>query len=186
MTFTRVGQASGLLALVALLAGCAGSGLASLTEGVSSNRPSLFTRNPGEQLTFGDAQTFNPTRPLTAEDYVGPDGSCSAPQNVADASAQAGAPPSADPNASAQGAAPMRGGVALQMTECEVVYRAGPVEKIDVGANERNERVVTLTYLRGPWPGIYRFTGGRLAQIDRVTPPEQPKAKKKAAPKKRG
>jgi hypothetical protein len=184
MTITRVGQASGLLALAAVLAGCAGSGVTALSDRITANRPSLLSSAPGEALTFGDAQTFNPTRPLTPEDMVGPDGSCAAPQNVSDASAQATATP-ADPNAPVQGSLGVRGGIALQMTECEVVYRAGPVEKIEVGTNERNERAVTLTYLRGPWPGIYRFTAGRLSEIARVAAPEEPK-KRRAAPKKRG
>jgi hypothetical protein len=70
------------------------------------------------------------------------------------------------------------------MTECDVVRRAGAVEKIDVGANERGERTVTLTYLHGPSPGIYRFTGGRLASIERAPGLPPAPAKQKATPKK--
>jgi len=77
------------------------------------------------------------------------------------------------------------GGIALQMTECDVVRRAGPVEKIDIGSDERGERAVTLTYLRGPWPGIYRFTGGRLVSIERAPgPPPAPAKAPKASTKK--
>ena len=65
------------------------------------------------------------------------------------------------------------------MTECEVVRRAGPVEKVDLAANERGERSVVLTYLRGPAPGIYRFTAGRLSSIERAPEaapaPEKPR-----------
>ena len=43
------------------------------------------------------------------------------------------------------------------MTECEVVRRAGAVEKMELAADEGGERVLVLTYLHGPWPGIYRF-----------------------------
>jgi len=77
------------------------------------------------------------------------------------------------------------GGIALQMTECDVVRRAGPVEKIDIGSDERGERAVTLTYLRGPWPGVYRFTGGRLVSIERAPgPPPAPAKAPKATGKK--
>ena len=55
----------------------------------------------------------------------------------------------------------VQGGIALQMTECDVVKRTGVAEKVDIGANQRGERSVTMTVTRGPWPGIYRFDGGR-------------------------
>src|SRR5262249_38174412 len=73
--------------------------------------------------------------------------------------------------------AAVSGGIALQMTECDVVRRAGPVEKIDIGSDERGERAVTLTYLRGPWPGGYRFAGGRLVSIERGPGPPPAPAK---------
>jgi hypothetical protein len=66
-----------------------------------------------------------------------------------------------------------------------VVRRAGPVEKIDFASDERGERIVTLTYLRGPSPGIYRFEGGRLVSIERApTPPPAPSKSQKAPAKK--
>jgi hypothetical protein len=59
------------------------------------------------------------------------------------------------------------------------------VDKIDFASDERGERIVTLTYLRGPWPGIYRFAGGRLVSIDRApTPPSAPGKSQKAPAKK--
>ena len=36
--------------------------------------------------------------------------------------------------------------VALDMTECDVVKRAGQPEQVDFGTNERSERTVVLTY----------------------------------------
>ncbi|MBZ0147273.1 MAG: hypothetical protein K8F62_06970, partial [Pseudorhodoplanes sp.] len=42
-----------------------------------------------------------------------------------------------------------------------------------------------LTYREGPWPGIYRFRGGRLVSIERVEVIEPPKPKKPAKPTKR-
>jgi hypothetical protein len=83
----------------------------------------------------------------------------------------------------AEGAA--RGGIALEMTECEVVGRAGPPANVEVGANERGERAVTLTYTSGSRPGIYRFVAGRLSSIERgAEPPPEPTKPKKPPAKK--
>lgn len=68
-------------------------------------------------------------------------------------------------------------GIALQMTECQVVQVAGYTDRVEIGANERGQRAVTLTYLSGDRPGIYRFIGGRLASMERVA--EQPQQAKK-------
>ena len=85
---------------------------------------------------------------------------------------------SADP-----GAPQVVGGIALGMTECQAVRRAGLAGNVNIGAGDRGERKVVLTYLSGTWPGIYHFSDGRLKVIDRApTPPAPPKAppKKKA------
>ena len=65
------------------------------------------------------------------------------------------------------------------MTECDVVRRAGAPEQLQIGADERGDRSVLITYVRGPRPGVYRFAAGRLVSIERA--PEAPGAK--AAPK---
>jgi hypothetical protein len=44
---------------------------------------------------------------------------------------------------------------------------------------------VTLTYLRGPSPGIYRFEGGRLVSIERAPAPPPAPAKSQKAPAKK-
>jgi len=76
---------------------------------------------------------------------------------------------------------PVAGGIALGMTECQTVQRAGTPSNVAISAGEKGERKVVLTYLGGPWPGIYTFTSGRLKVVERA--PEQPKPVK-AAPKK--
>jgi hypothetical protein len=73
------------------------------------------------------------------------------------------------------------GGIGLGMTECQVIQRAGSPNSVSITAGEKGERKVVLTYLAGPWPGIYGFTAGRLNVVDRA--PEQPKPAK-ATPKK--
>ena len=40
--------------------------------------------------------------------------------------------------------------IALEMTECDVVKRAGLAERVEIGSNERGERTATLTYLQRP------------------------------------
>jgi len=71
-------------------------------------------------------------------------------------------------------------GISLAMTECQVVGIAGYTDRVEVSANERGERTVTLTYLSGDRPGIYRFRGGRLVSMERVAEPPQPKKPQRA------
>jgi hypothetical protein len=133
-------------------------------------KPETLLRKP-DWATFSGGKN-DELRPVTAADLVSAEGQCDSGAGQA----------AADPTAAGGSVA---GGIALQMTECDVVRRAGPVEKIDVGSDQRGERAVTLTYLRGPWPGIYRFTGGRLVSIERAPgPPPAPAKAPKASTKK--
>jgi hypothetical protein len=70
--------------------------------------------------------------------------------------------------------------VALDMSECEIVKRAGPADRIDIGINERGERVATLTYPDAIRPGLYRFRSGRLFSIERLS---EPSAQTKRTPR---
>ena len=79
------------------------------------------------------------------------------------------------------------GGIGLEMTECDVVHRAGAPDRFEFGTSERGDRTLTLTYIGGPRPGIYRFVAGRLASIERgpePPAPAKPAKAKKPAPKK--
>jgi hypothetical protein len=69
------------------------------------------------------------------------------------------------------------GGIALGMTECDAVRRAGQPNDVNIGAGPKGDRKVVLTYLTGSRPGIYTFSGGRLKEIDRA--PGQPEPEKK-------
>jgi hypothetical protein len=81
------------------------------------------------------------------------------------------------------------GGIALGMTECQAVQRAGVPSNVGISTGDKGERKVVLTFLNAPWPGIYTFADGRLKVIERA--PEQPKPsgpakktpKKKPTPK---
>jgi hypothetical protein len=113
-------------------------------------------------------------RPPGAQDLVSPEGYC---QGVSQSAA----------GASGDGSEQtlVQGGIALQMTECDVVRRAGTPERTEVGASAGGERAVVLTFTRGPRPGTYRFTRGRLTSIERGPQQETP-ARQKAAPTKKG
>ena len=148
---------------------------------------------------------------VAAADLIGPDGRCAfdsapraAPGEAIAASpqvpAQAAEPinprsnqalyftagPQTGPAGAAPGALPpeVRGGprgIALQMTECQVVGTIGFTDRVEIGANERGERTATLTYLSGERPGIYRFRNGRLVSMERVAEPAQQKRPAKTA-----
>jgi hypothetical protein len=162
------------VAALAVAAGGCSSDL-SLNNLTLVPKPETLMRKP-DWATFSGGKADFTLRPVTPADLVNADGQCAAaPEQAAgfaDSSTAGAAPPSA-------------GGISLQMTECDVVRRAGPVEKIDVSADERGERAVVLTYVRGPSAGIYRFVSGRLVSIERAPgPPPAPGKAQKAAPKK--
>ena len=164
------------LRMIAMAVFC--SALAACSSNLSLNnltlvpKPETLLRKP-DWATFSGSKNEFTLRPVTAADLVNAAGQC------AGESEQAGSDPTT------AGAAPVAGGIALQMTECDVVRRAGAVDKIDFASDDRGERIVTLTYLRGPWPGIYRFAGGRLVSIERAPAPPPAPAKPQKAPAKK-
>lgn len=162
-----------------------------------------------EWAKFTDAKTaeLGPKGPVGPDDLVAADGRCVA---AAPAQAQAAAQPapadepaaerpvgsmagdlagapmpaataaSINPGGPEPGAPAVTGGIALGMTECQAVQRAGTPGNVAISAGDKGERKVVLTYLSGPWPGIYHFAGGRLKEIVRApAPPEPPKTAKK-------
>jgi hypothetical protein len=130
------------------------------------------------------------TGPVTAADLVGPDGRCafapaaapSHPEPVATAPAPAAAPAEQPINP--------RSSQALYFTAGPEANRGvaaaqpgGNTDRVEIGADERGERAVTLTYLTGARPGIYRFRGGRLVSMERVAEPPQQKPQRAAKTK---
>ena len=75
-------------------------------------------------------------------------------------------------------------GVSLEMTECEVVRTLGQPQSVEISPRP-GRRVATLTYTTGERAGIYQFTDGRLASVERGNepPPPPPVAKKPSAKK---
>jgi hypothetical protein len=73
--------------------------------------------------------------------------------------------------------------IVLKMTECDLVGAAGSPQDIQIGANERGDRTVSLEYKAGVHAGIYRFVSGRLVSVERVegapgAPAQKPPARK--------
>ena len=159
-------------ALALAVAGCSSD--LSLNNLTLVPKPETMMRKP-DWAAISPGKTDFSLRPVTPADLVNADGVCAAATEQAAGFA----------DSSSAGSGPGAGGIALQMTECDVVRRAGAVEKIDVSADDRGERAVVLTYLRGPSAGVYRFVGGRLVSIERAPgPPPAPAKAQKATPKK--
>jgi len=155
----------------ALLASAAGACAPSAISEIGNVNllPRVDSLAKPDWLTYSGGKNEFTLRPVTAADLVSAEGQC--PIAAAEAASAA-----SDGDPAAPQAVPLvQGGIALQMTECDVVRRAGPPEQLQIGTDERGERSVVITYLRGPRPGIYRFTGGRLNSIERApgAPAEQ-------------
>ncbi len=115
----------------------------------------------------GNQARARTSRAVTQNDLINPDGSCAL------AAATDGVAPPADAGEALAGQGPLpavQGGVALGMTECEILQRTGAPDTFNISA-EGTDRVTTVTVMRGSWPGLYRFRGGRLVSIERVDVP---------------
>lgn len=193
-------------ALMALSAGgCSGMGDTLKSDAGWFSKPitSVFSREDGSgSMASSKSLSLGPSGPVAPEDLINPDGSCAAaaPATPAPASPAAPAQQSDRPvgsmagdlagapmpaGAPASGDEPVLGGIALGMSECQAVRRAGTPSNVAISMAENNERKVVLTYLAGEWPGIYTFMSGRLKVVDAAPAPPKPKPtpKKKAPPK---
>lgn len=172
------------LMLALTLSGCANTDVFDSNEHWFS-RPFDWTgRNGG--YTFSELQdTKNGTRPVTANDLVSPNGACAPAPMPAAPPATAAAGPGVMPVSEAPPAL-LSEPVALGMTECQVVYRAGAPSSVQLGTNPNGDRTAVLTFDGGPRSGIYHFEGGRLTDMDRVATAAAPapKAVKRVAKKK--
>jgi hypothetical protein len=148
-------------------------------------KPFEFVSRKGG-YTFSELQDSRArARPITANDLVDGNGSCPAPQAshqtpqqapAAVAANQAPGVPSAVDTGSLLG-----GGVALGMSECDIVFRAGSPNAVQIGKAPTGDRTAVLTFNSGPRPGIYHFAGGALTEVERgqVAPPASAQAVKK-------
>ncbi|HET7851069.1 MAG TPA: hypothetical protein VFL51_18630 [Pseudolabrys sp.] len=200
-----------MLAAAAALAGCGGTNVFSADAGWFS-RPMDFGK-PDWNLFSSNPSELKSKQPVGTDDLVGTDGTCApAPepppaatppataaragesagkgQTAATASAAPSEPPpdrlEPGPAGPGQlGGFPAGGGVALGMTECQVVRRAGQPQTVTIGAAASGERTAVVTYVAGNWPGIYHFEGGRLKEIDQAPQAAAPEKPQKGKKKKR-
>jgi hypothetical protein len=156
-----------------------------------SKQMDLLGSKPG--YTYSDlTDSAKQERPITPNDLVDANGACPAGAGAAPLAAPAAPaqPPAAAANSgdkaalSADMASLIGGGVAIGMSECEVVGRLGQPSAINFDKNPAGYRSAILTYKGGQRPGVYRFAGGRLAEMDRVEVPPAPGPVKKIAKKK--
>lgn len=169
--FGRTAALAPSAALALALAAC-GSAPSILSTDGWFNKPLDFTG--GAKWSSTAKHRISDNRPLGPEDFVGADGQCAAATPDSTTMAAAGPADGAGQSPSVVPPALPSGGVALEMTECEVVRRTGQPDRVEIGANDRSERSVVITYLRGPRPGIYRFVAGRLTVIERAPEPAAP------------
>jgi hypothetical protein len=184
-------------------------------EGGWFSKPFDLLGKPDWARPSSGSVNLGPQGPVAAEDLVSADGRCGPPAALAQVAEPAPTQPPADqavgsvagdlagapmppatrasatPDSGLQrldtpSSPPVAGAIALGMSECQAVQRAGTPSNVAISANERGERKVVLTYLSGPWPGIYTFIGGRLNVVE-VAPdqPKPPKAAPKKTPKKK-
>ena len=147
----------------------------------------VVSRNGGYQ--FSELQEAKErTRPITANDLVAANGSCPPPavqQAPVAVPAAAGNQPGSAPTAT-DSTALLGGGIALGMSECDVVNRAGAASSVQIGNAPNGGRTAVLTFNSGPRPGIYHFEAGALTEVERVQTapaPAQTAKKKPASPK---
>jgi hypothetical protein len=169
---------AGILAFASALGACTGSQFVDFGSAGTNLLPRVDKLARPDWLTYSGGKEEFTLRPITAADLVSPEGQC------AMAAPQAAPPPGPDPGSDPVGAPTVPGGIALQMTECDVVLRAGAPDQVQIGGDERGQRAVVITYIRGSRPGIYRFAGGRLQSVERAPGPP-PAAKQKAKAKKK-
>jgi hypothetical protein len=138
--------------------------------------------------TFSELQEAKErTRPITANDLVAANGSCPPSPAVQQAPAAAAANQPGSAPAATDTSALLGGGIALGMSECDVVFRAGAPNAVQIGKNPNGDRTADLTFNSGPRPGIYHFKAGALMEVERVQTapaPAQTAKKKPASPAK--
>jgi hypothetical protein len=174
------------LALAGLLAGCSGE-----FESGWFSKP-LNLSGSGLSYTYSDLGDTKLDRKVTANDLVDANGAC--PQSGPVPQTNSVNPDPNNPNnpnnpaADLGTAAELRGGIGIGMTECEVVSRLGAPSSINLGREPNSERTAVMSFQGGQRPGLYRFVGGRLTEMDQVAqaaPPPQPEKPVKPAKKKR-
>jgi hypothetical protein len=166
-----------------VLAGCS----AQMPDLTQFKLPSTRTFLPSNVDTYVPPTSVANRAPAGPADLVDAQGMC-AGMAAPPAEAAQGSDAGAAAPAPAAAAPAVPGAVGLDMTECEVVRALGPPQSVNIGANERGERKVTMVFFAGERSGSYQFTSGRLSSLERgpepPPPPKPERVKKKPVAKK--
>jgi hypothetical protein len=179
---SKLSGAFAALTFAVALSGCANPDVLDSNERWFSRSFDFTGRSGG--YTFSELKdTGERSRPADANGLVSPNGACPPPPAMAAPAAPAAAGPGVMPNGVPSDAAVpslLGSPIALGMTECDVVDRAGAPAAVQIGSNQNGDRTALVTYNSGPRPGIYHFERGRLMDMDRVaTAAPEPKVMKK-------
>jgi hypothetical protein len=178
-----------VLTVVLALGGCANNDFD--TSAAWFAKPIDVFGSKGGYTYSNLADSTKEQRSVTANDLIDANGACPAAPAPATPAAQS-QPQAKSANAadgaqvSADMASLIGGGIAIGMSECDVVGRLGQPSRVNFGNNPNGNRSLVLSYSSGARPGDYRFVAGRLTEMDRIdvpVPPPEP-AKKKIAKKK--
>jgi hypothetical protein len=163
--------------MAVVLSGCANNDYDTSTAWFS--KPfDLFGSRAG--YNYSDLGESRQQRRITANDLADANGACPPPAPPAQTQS---APGNSDGGAavSTDATSLLGGGVAIGMSECDVIARVGQPNAVDLAKNRNGDRTAVLTVKSGPRPGIYRFVGGWLTEMDRVEePPPPPQPEKKS------
>jgi hypothetical protein len=172
-----------VLVMAVALSGCANNDYDTSGSWFSKPIDPFGSRSGYTYSQLGDSRK---DRPITANDLVDANGACPPPAPPAQTSSAPGSA-GGDPAVATDPNSLLGGGVGIGMSECDVVFRLGQPTAVDLSRNPNGDRTAVLTVKSGPRPGVYRFVGGRLTEMDRVdepSPPPQPPVKKNAKTKK--
>jgi len=176
-----------LLAAIGALAACTSS----IPDFTQFKLPTARALMPANVDTYVPPVSTRALKPIGPTDLVDAQGMCPAMAPAPVPAAQQGSESGAGTAAPAPAAPYVPRPVGLDMSECEVISAIGPPQSVNIGADERGSRRVTMIFTGNERAGTYEFVGGRLKALERgpepPPPPEQPKKKpataKKRAPK---
>jgi hypothetical protein len=177
----------GLVLIALTAAACSSSPLTDKDaySDLFSKKIDFFSKPTWARAERNQNVKLGPSGPVAPEDLVSADGRCAPaaePAQPAQAAAPQPKPAAAAPlpdrlEPEMPGAAPAptaAGGIALGMTECDVVRRAGAPSNVSIGADAKGERKVDISYLDGYRPGIYHFVSGRLKVVEQAPSSKSP------------
>jgi hypothetical protein len=184
---TVVGFRANDICVVGALAGALALGSCANVD--MENKDAWFSK-PFQFVSHGGGYTFSElqeskarSQPISANDLVATNGSCPPPAAVQQAAPAPAANQPGSAPAATDTSALLGDGIALGMSECAVVFRAGAPSAVQIGKNPSGDRTAVLTFNSGPRPGIYHFQAGALMEVERpqTAPAPAQTAKKKPA-----